>query len=119
MSKRDEFAALRETGLTYREIGEIYGCSRQNVEFHLAERKPRKGVSENKCAYDGLRNWMNENHVCISDLLRKMYGCEPSNSEVKRCSNLLKGKARPKMEEIDAIISATGLSYEELFRKGA
>ena len=116
MSKYEEYAALRQSGMTYREIAEIYGCSRQNIAQRLTRKTSSyKGYGETRCVYAGLRNWLNENSVCVSELLRRMYGENPASGDVSRCSRLLKGELSLRKPEIDAIIAVTGLTYEELF----
>lgn len=73
-------------------------------------------VSENQCAYKGLRNWMNASGICISSLARMMY-CDGNESKRTMVARALKGGNCSK-KTIDRILRVSGLTYEEAFGKG-
>lgn len=62
--------------------------------------------------YVGLRQWMLRNRISISELERR---CFPD----KTCRMLrsLTGPYEPGKRNIDAILKATGLTYEECFKE--
>lgn len=103
--------ALREKGLTYEEIGDIFGISKQAV--HEALNKPRDGFRETtvrRVKYVGLRNWMLNNRVSLAELERR---CGDSC----RMRRSLVGPYEPSKRNIDAILKITGLTYEECFKE--
>ena len=112
MAKRSEiYRSLREKGLTYGEIGDIFGVSKQAV--HETVNKSRDGFRASvvqKIKYKGLRDWMMANRVNIAELERRCHsGCKMHRS--------LTGPYDPSKKNIDAILKVTGLTYEECFKE--
>lgn len=109
------FRAMHEKGFTYEEIGELFGISRQAV-WETAT-KSKNGFNESavrKIKYVGLKDWMMANKVCIRELERR---CSDKLGYDIRLSSmfLLLGSLEPVY--IDAILAATGLTYEDCFRE--
>jgi hypothetical protein len=105
--KRKRAKALREGGLSYREIGDRLGVTRQRAA-QLVKWTPSNGLhvgAMRKIPYKGLREWMLTNGVSISELGRRCECC------VERA---LKGDGCQKYT-IDAILRVTGLTYEACF----
>lgn len=119
--KAEEYEALRQEGYTYKEIADKVGCSRQNIQDVLARYNASqfKGFSKDRCVYDGLRKWLNENKCSLAELLRRIYGMNVSSPTHTRWASLLRGEHRFTMPDIDAVIDVVGLTYEELFRTEA
>ena len=117
MSRREEFMILRNQGMSYKAIANVYGCTRQNVEQACASRQKRY-VRPEWCVYEGLRNWMNENCVSRTEMFRRMYGHDLTNSIADALRRRMTGASRWRMDEINRVIDVTGLTYEELFRSG-
>lgn len=120
MQKREErkkrLRSLREEGLTYQEIAEIEGISRQRVyQLIGGEGGCFRGITKEVCIYDGIRNWMNENKISKAKFIRKIHGCY-SYESLSRLSEILKG-ANTRKDMIDNILSVTGLTYEEAFKR--
>lgn len=116
--RKEWMLSLRECGLTYKEIGEVTGTSKQRV-FQLIGKidKARfKPITEELCIYDGLRNWMNENRVSRAEFTRMMWGSLHQVNH-QRLREWLKGKGMT-MYSINKILAATGLTYEEAFLGG-
>lgn len=117
MNRCERFSALRAEGLTYREIAKICGCSFQNVAQALA--KENKNYfhifGEDQVVYNGLREWLNENKITVTELVRQMYGYMIGGAEHERMRNRLKGKTQLRMEDIEFFLKLTGKTYEELF----
>lgn len=113
MAKRVElYRRLREKGMTYEEIGELFGVSKQCV--HDAVTKNRDGFHEAatlKIRYSGLRNWMLENRIGLNDLSKR---CGVARERLYH--NLVR-ECDPRKNTIDAILAATGLTYEECFKE--
>lgn len=114
MARRaDMVRAMREKGLTYEEIGQILGISKQAVwESINVTRGFNNGIHRNvilKIKYIGLRNWMLDNLVCISELEKRC-------GRTKLYASLIK-EYEPSKKTIDAILRVTGLTYEECFKE--
>lgn len=111
MSKRVElYRRLREKGMTYDEIGEIFGVTKQAVHDSLT--KNRDGFHKSavqKVKYIGLRNWMFENRVKISELSKRC--------GVGSIHKSLTGDTEPRKSTIDALLKITGMTYEECFKE--
>lgn len=118
-SRYERFSVLRAEGLTYREIAERYGCSEQNVSQVLSvENKKRfHYFSEKSVIYNGLREWLNENKVSVSELIRRKYGYHIGGEAHYYMTARLSGKTRLNMDDIEFFLRMTGKTYEELFHK--
>ena len=116
MSRKDEYMALREMGMTYAAIAKVYGCSRQNVQ-QACNRSKRNVVHPERCVYEGLRTWMNENHVTNKELCRRMYGQNLTTNTLNAIRRRMVGRSRWQLDEVNRILDITGLTYEQLFRE--
>ena len=100
---------MHDKGLSYEQIGDIFGISRQAAQQASYAGNGLRWKTINKIKYVGLRNWMIKNEVNVAELER-------------RCNNLrmmasLTGGCDPSKTTIDAILKATGLTYEECFKE--
>lgn len=113
--RADLYIAAREQGMTYAQIAEKYGVSKQTVGQVCGKAQPYmfRAVTEN-CVYPNLRRWMNDNKVSIKELLRMM-GKTPYVNTCKNMSGYLRGENDPPKVIIDDMLKATGLTYEEMF----
>ena len=99
---------LHEKGMTYDEIGELLGITKQRA--HQLDTQVYDGfrISTNRrIKYVGLRNWLYERRMNVN-VLEKMCG-------FSRLSSTLCGDSEPRKSTIDAILKATGMTYEECF----
>ena len=113
MGKRVEvYRRLRDLkGMTYEEIAEIFGVTRQAVH-HALTRTPGDNFREStvrKIRFVGLRNWMLKHRVNLVELEKR---CGD-----KRMACLTNSQFNPSKKNIDAILAATGLTYEECFKE--
>lgn len=110
------YRAERDKGLTYQQIADKYGVTRQNVGIACAKYNPNKFrfQSEDKVIYPNLRNWMNTNKVGVSELLRRMR-MSPGTGNHSMMRAVLRGKSNPRKALVDTLLSVTGMTYEELF----
>ena len=116
--RKEWMLSLRECGLTYKEIGEVTGTSKQRV-FQLIgkiDKAKFKPITEEQCIYDGLRDWMNKNRISRRELARMMWGAFMSSC-YDRLKRWLKGTEMT-MYIINKILTATGLTYEQAFLGG-
>lgn len=118
MKKWELYESMRKQGMTYQQIADACGCSRQNVYIAIARRKEcmARGITPERCVYPALREWMNRNRVSVAELLRRIYGHNALGYTRNRFDNVLRGRADLKKREIDALLRVTGMTYEELFR---
>ena len=104
------FRSLHEKGLTYEEIGELFDMSRQ-AAWEIAN-KSNDGFRVStikKIKYKGLREWMLKNRVNLCELERLCGGM--------KFATLTRTTYNPSKKNIDAILSVTGLTYEECFKE--
>lgn len=118
-TKSDLYRAERKSGMTYEQIAKKYGVSRQRVgqACGVSRESSFRPHTSSSCVFVNLRDWLNENLVSRSELVRRT-GREVGgvNSEVFR--KYLTGRSDPPKRVIDQLISITGLTYEKLFEIG-
>lgn len=117
MNRKERFAPLRAEGLSYREIAERCGCSVQNVQQVLGRRNKRHfhPFSEKQVIYEGLRKWLNDNQISVSELIRQKYGYRNGGNSHYYMTDRLSGKVKMNMDYIEFFLKLTGKTYEELF----
>lgn len=101
---------MREEGKTYREIAEAMGVTRQRA-LQMVRYTPGNYLhvaALQDVPYEGLREWMLENEVGITELGRRC-GCGVDRA--------VKGGGCQKYT-IDAILRVTGMDYETCFKEG-
>ena len=116
MTKGDIYRAERDNGLTYRQIADKYGVSTQLISQYCSRYQPARfrPLSEKKCPYVNLREWINVHQVTQREMTRRLgYEALPENSS--RFSGYISGKVNPPKPIIDRFIAVTGLTYEQLF----
>ena len=101
--------ALHDKGLTYEEIGELFGITRQAAHQAASAGDGFHESSVTKVKYEGLRRWMQDNRVSFSELERR---CGSS-----KLHKTLTGDCEPRKKTIDNILQVTGLTYEECFKE--
>lgn len=107
---------MRSEGLSYETIGRVFGISKQAAYQQHQSYKNNTGdyfrfEAIQKIPYVGLRNWMVEHRVTITDL------CDRCN--VSKFSSSLYGKTNFSKSIIDKILEVTGLTYEECFKEAS
>ena len=119
INRKQYLESLRDKGFTYDEIGKQCGISKQRVQQIIG--KESKGtfraLTADRCIYDGLRKWMNENHITVTELTRRLYGnTSPNNyhSTYVRLNGLKKDISK---SFIDKVLAITNLTYEEAFKQ--
>ncbi len=105
MRRGKEYVELRERGLTYQQIADRYGVSRQAVQQGMVKEQNRKPGAVMKLKYPGLRDWCLENDYRLSELERLC-------GFTLRSKHINSGLSQRK---INRILEVTGLTYEEAF----
>ena len=121
MANKDLMRADRAQGMSYRQIGEKYGLSRQRVFQIIGCTTDRREsyfrcITEKDCIYPNIRKWMNDNKVSKAEFCRRVFGNSHSQNW-HHISNWLGGRRYPLKKSIDKLIEVTGLTYEELFKE--
>lgn len=111
-TRKEIIANMRAKGMTYEEIGEVLGITKQRVHqiATIQHNDHFRAESVRQIRFVGLRNWMLKNRVKICEL-EKMCGL----SKVYR--SIVTDSYEPSKRTIDAILKVTGLTYEECFRE--
>ena len=117
MGNKNQILEDRASGMTFKEIGEKHGISRQRVCAICkgSNRKNFQFVYESGCIYPNLRAWMNENKVSRSEFVRrtKFEWC-PAN--ITKFAKIMRGEIKDVRKSwIDEMLRITGMSYEMLF----
>lgn len=116
MTDKQKIEALQMLldGASYEEVGRKYCVSKQRVHsiFSGVIGKRRAGrKNSGKCVYPVLANWIAENcgnQIVFADLI---------GVHITTVSKFLLGKSSINMKTIDKILKATGMTYEECFKK--
>lgn len=117
----DRFRAmkeLRDKGYTHREIAILYDISEQRVVWWLGKGDERyfKPITEKQCVFVGIRDWLNQNKVSITEFVRRVYGVYHTERRKSLLKHLTK-KFDMKKQMIDRVLEITGLTYEEAFKE--
>lgn len=117
MDREQEMRKMRNQGVSYREIGEKFGLSKQRIYQIIGESNGYyRYITEEQCAYIGIREWLNHNKVNVTEFCRRVYG-KYFTATYFRFTQCLRGKYHFKKPMIDKILSLTGLTYEEAFKE--
>ena len=116
MTNRERAVELREQGFTYQQIADKLGVTKAYIGQLVSGFNPRyfRMITEEQCVYPGLREWMNDNKVGRSEMVRRM-GKHTWPATVSTLSYVMRGDHEPTKTTIDSILKVTGLSYEECF----
>lgn len=100
--------------MTYKQIGEAMGISRQRVSQICGKQDVAHFRVITDCPYHNLRNWMNENKVSRTEFIRRM-GLESNRENLARFRKIIRGENEPRKSYIDKMLKVTGFTYEQLF----
>jgi len=117
-SRKNKLLKARQKGMSYDDIGRLFGISRQRVHQIIGKQNKNlfRPITTTRCVYDGIRNWMNDNMVSMAELTRRIYGQINGTSYNLLRLRLMGEKAIPKTI-IDKILCITNLTYEEAFKR--
>lgn len=114
-----DFIQLRKQGKTYREIGEIYGMTRQGVEQKMKRAakifnnaRVRKCTSDiSKIVYQGIYDWFENDVTMTTTKFARMLGVNTLTAK----KMLTEKGARFSIDMIKKLIDYSGMSFEKLF----
>ena len=108
MTKTEKYIDLRRQGMSYAAIGSKYGVSRQAVHSAIRKHMGKSiNVKPSTVVFPGLRQWMCENHVFVTDLER-MTGKGLRHALSTGCIS---------HKNVVSILDVTGLTYEQAFEQ--
>jgi hypothetical protein len=119
----DEAERLRAQGMTYAQIAEYFGCSRQAVQqkllTHRRVRRRWQAVLEG-CPYAGLREFMlRRRELSLSRLSSAVFG-NGGRSEMEKTRRMLAGRnVSLTVGNVLKLEALTGMPFAELFRREA
>lgn len=112
-SDRLEAVRMRKDGMSYQEIADRFGVSRQAINdlFRDGKRADQKPKNTHLIKYIGIKKYLETNRISIGKF-SKMCGID--NTTMWR--NLI-GKTDMLKRNIDKILKVTGMTYEEAFKE--
>ena len=116
ITKAALYLADREKGMTYKQIAEKHGISKQRVAQVCGQYKECqfRAYSEKDVIYPNWRKWLNDNKVSRSEFARRMGNLAHPHA-ITYLSKWMRGYTYPTKQTIDMILEITGLTYEELW----
>lgn len=117
--RNEQLRALRAQGMTYAQIADRIGISRQRVASICGRfgQGHYSGVFMRQWAYLNIVAWMTENRLTFSEFLRRIGYDHPAPNIIQRWRDIMIAKHDPRKRDIDRMIAVTGLNYETLFAK--
>ncbi len=117
IERKTQMLKLISEGLTYEEISQKFGVTKQRVYAICGGRRERRAVNitEAQCVYPNLREYMIKNKCSITELTRALYGDSHATCISMVRFLLQGGNSRKKL--IDGILALTGMTYEKAFER--
>ena len=121
IEKKEEMIVLREQGLNYQQIGEIYHISRQGVHAIIGKENARKNITDvERIVYKGIYDYMMENPKLSFRGLYKKISSGYTENQMRHFSSFLQNPTdfgKLTISQIKKLIELTGKSFEELFER--
>lgn len=116
--RNQQMIEMVREGFTYKQIGRVYGVSKQRVHQIVSQGDVRyfHPITKERCIFNGIRNWMNANKVDVASITRKIYGNTSPTCHQKLRSYLV-GKNEMRMSTIEKLLEITGLTFEQAFKE--
>lgn len=113
---RAELREELENGATLQSIADRYGLSRQRIAQITGGVGKMRDWKKTYSIYPAIDSWMKYTHTTYTGLCETLgYSC--SASAQVNLKRVLMGQNEPRKTVIDAILSVTGLTYEEAFKE--
>ena len=121
MEDKKEMLALRERGLTYQEIADIYHITRQRVHQIIGKENVRKSnVDIERIVYKGVYEFMRDDPDISYTSLLRAFATNISKDDNRKFARFLQDKSdsgKLTIGQIKRLIKFTGKSFEELFER--
>lgn len=106
-----QICVMRTDGYTMQEIADKFGMTKENVRLVINGLLDRNTVQCNASMYPAIRSALIRKGLSIQDV------AESSKICVSTLYRAVSPSGNPHKKTIDAILAATGLTYEEAFRE--
>ena len=115
MTRTEEMRAKADDGMTYQQIADAYGISRQRVAQLIGRYSSNRHRPERTYSiYPGVDRWMHENKMTYTEVARQLgYAVAPGT--LSRINRIFTGMSEMNKSDIDKLINLAGKTYEELF----
>lgn len=115
MTRVEEMRAKADDGMTYQQIADAHGISRQRVAQLIGRYSSNRHRPERTYSiYPGVDRWMHENKMTYTEVARQLgYAVAPGT--LSRINRIFTGRSEMNKSDIDKLISLTAKTYEELF----
>ena len=118
----NEIIELRKHGLTYAQIGERYGVSKQRIQQLIGKERIRKCSTDiEEIAYEGIYQlFVDDPEMTFIKLTKIMYGTSYADTAAhEKVFRFVRKKAnsRMRLECINNLINYIGKPYEEVFKE--
>lgn len=112
-SDRLEASKMRKRGMSYQEIADRFGVSRQaiNALFQDGKRADQKPKNTHLIKYIGIKKYLETNRISIGKFSNM---CKVDNTTMWRN---ITGQTDMLKRNIDKILCVTGMTYEEAFKE--
>jgi transcriptional regulator with XRE-family HTH domain len=115
MTRVEEMRAKADDGMTYQQIADAYGISRQRVAQILGRYSSNRHRPERTYSiYPGVDRWMHENKMTYTEVARQL-GYAVAAGTLSRINRIFTGVSEMNKSDIDKLINLAGKTYEELF----
>ena len=115
-AKVEDVRRLLLEGYTVKEIAEKLGVSKARIYQITYSKllKSFKDITPEMNIYPNWREWMNQNS-CSVRMFVEVMGMDASSTNYNNVYGWMSGRCYPTKKNIDRILEATGLTYEQLF----
>lgn len=112
-SDRLEAVRMRKDGMSYQEIADRFGVSRQaiNALFRDGKRADQKPKNTHLIKYIGIKKYLEKNRISIGKFSKM---CRVDNTTMWRN---ITGQTDMLKRNIDKILLVTGMTYEQAFKE--
>lgn len=106
-----EAFTMRLDGYTLEEIGNRFGITKEAVRSMFSRITTESGIVKKQYVYPNIAKWMIENNLNQSYFAKKL-GCSQN-----AVSSWLIGRNNPSYRFINLVLSETGMTFEEAFKR--
>ena len=113
--RQEEFLALRREGMTFQQIGETCGVTKQRVQYALTTQIKKRKTSPllERIIYPQIVDYLVDCDLSVAELVRK------AGLASRTVYQGLTGARQLRKGEIDAILKVIGGTYETVFKEEA
>lgn len=106
-----EAFTMRLDGYTLEEIGDHFGLTREAIRCMFSRITTESGIVKKQYVYPNIAKWMIENKLNQRHFAKKLKCSQVS------VSSWLTGKKNPSYRFINLVLSETGMTFEEAFKR--